>query len=78
MRTDYSAKPDANKQRPMRQQTLADVMEYALDLGHTGPSHKEVMQLILNVALGHAQQDAASAMLSRMAAKAAEHTVEVE
>ena len=78
MRTDYSAKPDANKQRPMRPQTLADVMEYALDLGHTGPSHKEVMQLILNVAIGHAQQDVASAMLCKMAAKAAEQTVEVE
>ena len=78
MRTDYSAKPNANKQRPMRPQTLADVMEYALDLGRGGPSHKEVMQLILNVALGQAQQDVAHEMLCKMAAKAAEQTVEVE
>ena len=77
-RTYYSASTGANGQWPKCKQTLADVMEYALDYGRDGPSHKEVMQLILNVANGHAQQDAASAMLSRMAAKAAEQTVEVE
>ena len=60
-----------------KQQTLADVMEYTLDYGDS-PSHKELMQLILNVANGQAQQDTANAILSRMAKKAAEHTVEVE
>ncbi len=80
---DSSASPDADgayvpwENRPLRSQTLAEVMTESLDY-RDGPSLTEALQLLLNASNGANVQEQARGLIDRMATTWAKFNTEVE
>lgn len=75
---DYKGAPYAvggKKVRPMRVQTLAEVLRDAMDYSD-GPAIEEALQLVLNAANGTDVQALATGLLERMARKFAQMNVD--